>query len=101
MINANLTYIDQHRRTLKKQYADFADFNARFEIPQAVIDKMVDEAREQKIVPKDEAELQQTLPQLRLQLKALIARDLWDMSEYFQVMNTQNAIVQRAVQLIQ
>ena len=49
---------------------------------------------------KDDAELQRTLPYLRLQLKALIARDLWDMNEYFQLMNTKNHIVQRALQLI-
>ena len=49
----------------------------------------------------DEAQYQRSKPLLELQIKALIARDLWDMSEYFQVMNTENAIVQRAVQLIQ
>lgn len=58
------------------------------------------EATKQKIKPKDDAELQRTLPYLRLQMKALIARDLWDMDEYFQLMNTKNHIVQRALQLI-
>ena len=58
------------------------------------------EAEKQKVKAKDDAELQRTLPYLRLQLKALIARDLWDMNEYFQLMNTKNHIVQRALQLI-
>ena len=51
--------------------------------------------------PKDDDELQRTLPYLRLQLKALVARDLWDMSEYFQIMNERNHIVQRALEVIQ
>ena len=37
---------------------------------------------------------------LRLQLKALIARDLWDMSEYFSVMNEENDAVNKALELL-
>ena len=40
------------------------------------------------------------MPQLRLQLKALIARDLWDMSEYYAVMNEQNDVVRKALEVI-
>ena len=35
-----------------------------------------------------------------IQLKALVARDIWDMSQYFQVWNETNEIVQRAVKLL-
>ena len=54
-------------------------------MPQSLIDAVVAEAAKQNVKPKDDDELQRTLPFLRLQLKALIARDLWDMSEYFSV----------------
>ena len=64
----------------------------------SVIDGMLKEAEKDKIKPKDEDELKRTLPQLRLQMKALVARDLWDMSEYFQVINTSNHIVMKAVE---
>lgn len=50
--------------------------------------------------PKDEQELEQTLPQLRAQLKALVARDMWNMSEYFQVINEQNHIVNKALDIL-
>jgi len=53
------------------------------------------------VVPKDDAELEKTLPYLRLQLKALIARDLWDMSEYFSVFNERSEIVRKALEVIQ
>ena len=33
------------------------------------------------------------------QLKALIARDIWTINEYFEIMNEQNDIVQRALQI--
>ena len=100
IINANLKYIDVNRKKLKKQFATFNDFNARFEVPQSLIDDVVQAAEKDKIKPKDQQELQATLPQLRRQLKALIARDLWDMSEYFQVINETNPIVVKAVRLL-
>ena len=50
--------------------------------------------------PKDEAELQRTLPMLKNQLKALVARDLWGMNEYFRIMNETNDIVLKAVELM-
>ena len=100
IINANLKYIDNNRKQLKKQFASFGDFNARYEVPQSLVDDVLQTAEKDKIKPKDDNELQTTLPQLRRQLKALVARDLWDMSEYFQVINETNPIVEKAVELM-
>ena len=61
---------------------------------------MLAEGAKQNVKPKDDDELQRTLPQLKLQLKALIARDLWDMSQYFSVTNEQNKIVEKALEVI-
>ena len=101
LINANLKYVDAHRKTLKQQYPDFATFLARYEVPQSLLDDIRKAAEKDKIKPKDEAEWKKSLPQLRLQLKALVARDLWDMSQYFQVVNEANPIVQKALTLFQ
>ena len=101
LINANLKYVDAHRKTLKQQYPDFATFLARYEVPQSLLDDIRKTAEKDKVKPKDEAEWKKSLPQLRLQLKALVARDLWDMSQYFQVVNEANPIVQKAIALFQ
>ena len=100
IITSNLRYVDQHRRELQGEYKSFDDFRQRYEVPQHVIDSIVAEGEKQNIRPKDDAELQQTLPYLSQQLKALVARDLWDMNEYFAIMNETNDIVLRALQLI-
>lgn len=101
IINANLKYVDAHRKALKQQYPDFATFLARYEVPQSLLDDIRKTAEKDKVKPKDEAEWKKSLPQLRLQLKALVARDLWDMSQYFQVVNEANPIVQKAIALFQ
>ena len=100
IITANLRYIDNNRKLLKKNYPDFESFNRQFEVPQSLIDQIIAEGEKQKVKPKDDEELRRTLPYLRLQLKSLIARDLWEMNDYYQIMNTQNPIVQRALELL-
>ena len=101
VIQQNLRYVDNHRKELQGRWTDFADYKAHYEVPQSVIDTVIAEGEKQGVKPKDEAELEKTLPYLRLQLKALIARDLWDMSEYFSVFNERNAMVQKALEVIQ
>jgi carboxyl-terminal processing protease len=100
VIQQNLRYVDNHRKELKKDYPTFDKFKRHFEVPQSLIDNILSEGRKQKIEPKDDEELQRTLPYLSLQLKALIARDLWDMSEYFSIFNEESSIVKKALEVI-
>lgn len=100
VINANLHYIDKYRKQLQRQYKTFDDFRQHFEIPQEVIEGIFAEAEKQDIRPKDDDERQQTLPYLRQQLKALVARDLWSMNEYFAIINEQNDILTKALSLL-
>ena len=100
IINASLHYVDQHRKQLKKQYPTFELFKQQFEIPQKVIDEIIAKAAEKNIKPNDDKELQQTLSYLRLQLKALVARDMWETSQYFSIINEKNDIVLRALELM-
>ncbi len=100
IINANLRYVDDHRQELHKQYKTFESFRKDFEVPQSLIDQIVGEGERQDIKPKDDAERDLTMPYLRTQLKALIARDLWTMDEYFAIINSLNDIVQRATELL-
>ena len=88
----------EHRKELQKIYKSFEQFKAEYQVPQSIIDNIISEAEKQKIKPKDDAELQKTLPQLRRQLKALVARDLWDMNEYFSIFNEDDDIVKKALQ---
>ena len=100
IINANLKYVDANRKALKKQWTSFEDFRRNFVFPREVIDKMIADAAKDKVVPKDDAELEKTLPKLSMQLKALVARDLWDMSEYFAIINEESEIVRKGVEVI-
>ena len=100
IIQQNLRFIDKHRKQLKRQYADFGQFKQQFQVPQELVDAIMAEAEKKKIKPKDDEERTKTLPMLTLQLKALIARDLWDMSEYYSIMNEESDIVKRGLEAL-
>ena len=100
IIQQNLRYVDNHRRELQNRWTDFADFKANYEVPQHLVDTIVAEGEKQGVKPRDDAEKEKTIPYLRVQLKALIARDLWDMSEYFSVFNESSAMVKKGLEAI-
>ncbi|MBO4825797.1 MAG: S41 family peptidase [Prevotella sp.] len=100
VISQSIKFIDNNRKQLRARYANFEQFKADFEVPQSLVDTIVAEGEKQKVKPKDEEELQRTLPYLRNQLKALVARDLWDMSEYFQIANEQSHIYQKGLEVM-
>lgn len=100
IMDCDLKYMDSHRKEIKAKYPDFKDYLAKFQVPQQLVDSIFAIGKRQKIEPTDKAEQERTIIYLKAQLKALIARDVWDMSEYFQVMNEQNRIVARALEII-
>ena len=95
-----LKYVDGNRKQLKKRYATFADFNEHYSVPSVLLDSIFAEGRKKKVAPKDKDELDKTVYELDMQLKALIARDLWSLNEYYQVYNKENAILQKAMGVI-
>ena len=101
VINTDLRYIDNHRDQLKSLFPTFESFRDGFQVPQQLVDDVLKEGEKQNVKQKDDDELQKTLPYLKTQLKALIARDLFDMSEYFQIINETSDIVNKAIELTQ
>ena len=94
-----MQFIEGHRKELKNKYKKFEAFNEKFEIDDNFLAEIRTLADKEKI-KFDEKQYNQSLPLIKTQLKALIARDLWDMNEYFQVMNSTNQSVQQALKVL-
>ena len=99
IIRSTTGYIEHHRQELQKKYKNFEAFDKDFEIDETFLTDLRTLADKEK-VKFDEAQYQRALPLIKTQLKALIARDLWDMNEYFQVMNATNQSVQQALKVL-
>ncbi len=100
IIQQSLRYMESHRKELQKHYNKFSDFVTYYEVPESYINQIVSVAAQQGVKPKTDDEYQRTLPQLKMQLKALIARDLWDLNHYYQIINESNDIVKKAIELL-
>lgn len=92
-----LRYVDGQRKVLRETYPDFELFVRDFEVPAALLDSVILEAKRKKVEPKDSAELEETLKDLQFTLKSLIAYDVWDRKEYFKLINTHSDIVKAAL----
>ena len=101
IVNASLKYMDKNRKKLAKQYSNFEQFKATYQVPQEVIDGIFAEGEKQKIVPKDEEDKAKATENARLILKGMVARDLWDMSEYFAIIYENDDVVKKAVELLE
>ncbi len=94
-----MNYLDKNRDSLTKKYAKFATYKKEFGVSEEVMQEMLSLAAEDKIEFNEE-EYTKSKALIMLQIKALIARDLYDMSEYFQVINDDNPSFQKALQIL-
>ena len=99
ILNTSLKYMDKHRKSLKKAYKTFDEFRSQFEVPQDMMEQLFAETKKAKIDYKEE-DLPTTLPQVKLTLKGLLARDLWEMSEYYQIVNPETDIYQAGLKVL-
>ncbi|MBO7103178.1 MAG: S41 family peptidase [Bacteroidaceae bacterium] len=99
ILNTSLKYMDKHRKSLQKTYKTFEDFRSQFEVPQDMMEQLFAETKKAKIDYKEE-DLPATLPQVKLTLKGLLARDLWEMSEYYQIVNPETDIYQAGLKVL-
>lgn len=100
IVQENLKLIDAHRSEWKEKYKTFERFNKRFEVSDEMLEDLISLGKTLGAEFKKD-EYKTALPLIKIQLKALIARDLWDMNEYFQVINSINNTVQKGLELIE
>jgi len=120
-----LDIMDANRESFKQKYADFKTFNDKFEVTDEMVDKIIaagdkidadkisEDADGNPVVGKpekkevkkvstkpDQKSIDFARPLLKKQMKALIARDLFSVSEYFQIMNAEDEAIKKAVEVI-
>jgi len=108
-----MNYIDKNRNELKTEYPNFKKFHDSYFVNDNMMSDLLSKFKEDKkedkkeqteselLTEKDMEEYRKSEPLIRLQLKALIARDLWNMNEYFQVMNQDNESYKKALEIIE
>lgn len=94
-----MNYLDRNRAEMNKNYPKFAGYKQKFTIPEELMQELLSMAQDEKIEFNEE-QYNRSKPLIMLQIKALIARDLYDMTEYFQIINDDNPSYQQALEII-
>ena len=94
-----ISYLDKNRKELIKKYPNIDKYKESFIITEDMLQELLGMAEEEKIEFNEE-QFNKSKELIALQLKALIARDSFDMSEYFQIINDKNDIYLKALQII-
>lgn len=91
-------FIDSHRAELKKNYRTEGDFIEEFKINDAMMQQLK-EMGEKDGVKFDEKQYATSEKKIRLTLKALIGRDLFEQSTYYRIANEDNPTFVEALKI--
>lgn len=94
----SLTYTDNNRNKLKAAYPDITAFKEKFDVETVMPDFLTFTVKQG--VKEDSLGMATSGNVIRLQLKAMIARNLWDTDAYYEVINTLNKPLQEAIRAI-
>ena len=100
LLKVHFQLIDAYRDKWTKEYDDYAKFSQNFEPDETMMQQLIAEG-EKAGVKYDEEQYRKSESLIKLQLKALIARDLWDMNEYYHTINVVNESVNKALELLE
>ena len=89
----------KHRDDIKAQYGDFECFNKDFAIGKDLIEGLKKAANDAKVEWDDE-QFAHSEKFLLLQMKALIARNVWETQQYYQVMSSTDPGIQKALEVL-
>lgn len=92
-------YALKHRDDIKAQYGDFERFNKDFTVSKDLVKGLKKVAEESKVEWNDE-QYARSEKFLLLQIKALIARNVWDTGMYYQVMADTDPGIQKALEVL-
>ena len=96
VLNTSLQYTERNRRSIQRRFRTFDEFRDNYEVGPDVLRLFLDKAKTEQ-VEYDEAQYQECLPIFKTQIKATVARLIWGMDAYYQVIQELDETVQRAV----
>ena len=91
--------VDNNRKQLLGKYATIAAFKKNYTISPAIIQRIKDNAQKEDIVWNDE-EFEKSKKLILTQMKALIARDLYDSSAFYRIINDIDDIFSKGLEVI-
>lgn len=97
--NFTLDYVDKNREQLKSKYPDFKNFDAKFEVSDEMIAEIVENGVKEGIEKNDES-LTFIISDLKREIKALLARDLFSRDDFYKVYYKDDKAIIEALKVV-
>ena len=94
-----LEYYDRNRTMLNSQYKSFDDFKKKFEFSPDDIKSFIAKG-EAEGVKYNEAQFKISKDEILLILKGLIASNMWQISDYYKIINEKDKVIDKALKVI-
>ncbi|MBN1416452.1 MAG: S41 family peptidase [Bacteroidales bacterium] len=94
-----LNYVDQHRNELLRRFPNIDDFKSKFAVDTKIMNSLIAYAKEQGL-PEDPSQFAVSEKQIKTLTKGYIARDLWSSSEFFEIVNEEDAKFRTALSIL-
>jgi carboxyl-terminal processing protease len=94
-----LEYYDKNRSAISSQYKSFMEFKEKFEFNPDDIKTLIAKG-EAEGVKYDDEQFNKSKEEMLLVLKGLVATNLWQTSEYFQIINENDKVIANALKVI-
>lgn len=98
--NYVLDYVDTNRDKLKNRYSDFKQFEKKFEVTSKMIDNIVAQG-EKEDIEKDEESLVFSKDNMKKEIKALIARDMFSRNDFYKIYYSDDEDILKALEVIE
>lgn len=92
-------YALKYREEMKTTYPTFSDYNKNFVATDMHVSELKQAAADGK-VEWDEEQFARSERFIRMQIKALIARNLWEMQQYYEVVISEDPGIKKAMQVL-
>ena len=94
-----IDFANEERSKIKKDFKTTADFIKDFTVDQQMMDEFLSVAKREG-VEMNEEQYNRSEEFIKFQIKALIARNIWDIESYYEVMAGNDETLQEAIKLM-
>lgn len=92
-------YVLTNREKILKNYPDFEKFNKKFKVEDTMLNDFKKVAEQKNVVWNDE-QYERSKKWIELRVKAIIAQNVWNIDKFYQVVATEDKMIERAVEII-
>lgn len=94
-----LEYYDRNRTRISNEFRTFDEFNSGFKLSEEEIKDFIS-AGEKAGVKYNETQYKTSETEILMVLKALIASNIWQLNEYYRIINETDNVVNKALEII-